>query len=71
MPGSTIPRRTYQLIAVATLPLPFLATYALGRPVAALVPSTLDRPLPALYRLSERVGTVTDLEAMKEAISIF
>lgn len=34
----SISRRTFQVVALATLPLPFLATYALGRHAAALVP---------------------------------
>ncbi len=38
----SIPRRTYQLVAIATLPLAFLGTYALGRPVAALIPDDAE-----------------------------
>jgi len=34
-----IPRRAFQRVAIATLPLPFLATFAIGRRAAALVPA--------------------------------
>jgi len=44
-------RRTYQLVALATLPLPVLATYAFGGPVAALVPSTLSGAMPTLLKV--------------------
>ncbi|MBO6940200.1 MAG: hypothetical protein JJ863_34830 [Deltaproteobacteria bacterium] len=41
-PQPSIPRRAYQLVAVGTLPLAFLGTYALGRPVAALIPDDAE-----------------------------
>lgn len=47
MEPPTVSRRTYQLIAVATLPLPFLGTYLLGPGAAALVPASTG-PVPTL-----------------------
>jgi len=44
MSQPSISKRAHQTVAVATLPLPVLATYALGRPVAALVPASLESP---------------------------
>lgn len=37
---SPISRGAYQVVALATLPLPAAATYAFGRPLAALVPQS-------------------------------
>ncbi len=51
MAEPALSKRGYQLVALATLPLPFLGTYALGRSVAALVPSTLESPFPTLLTL--------------------
>jgi len=51
MSQPSISKRAYQLVALATLPIPLLGTYALGRPVAALVPSSLESPFPTLLTL--------------------